>query len=65
MGDATKKNANICLGIYRFLQEKISNVSGKDIRKNALTFASWLLETSFTLGYKCRREVGLSREIQK
>lgn len=58
LGDVTKKNSNIYLDIYRFLQEKIFNVSGKDI-------PSWFLETSFTLEYKCRRGMELSREVQK
>lgn len=64
LGDVTKKNTNIYLQIYRFLQKKIFNVSGKDRRKEQ-PFASWFLETSFTLDHKCRRWMKLSREIQK
>lgn len=44
LGDVTKKNTNIYLQIYRFLQKKIFNVSGKDRRKEQ-PFASWFLET--------------------
>lgn len=51
MGDVTKKNAKIYLDIYRFLQEKISNVSGKDIGEKGTAFSSCFLETSFTLDY--------------
>jgi len=52
----------------RFLQEKhreVFNVSGKDIKQITQTYVSWIPETSFALDYRYRREMGISRGMQK